>query len=178
MFKKVSILIALLFTLALTACGTTKAAPVADTSASAAPAPSSATPVESPVDNTLKFGQVRTYEDGVSISVSTPKPFTPNAEAMGATPGQKAMVYTIVITNGSKVPLKPSAYANVTSAGAESSMIADIGNPIGAIGSSPMGTILPGKTIKWLEGYSIADPKDVTFQVSPGFKYEDAIFVP
>jgi PBP1b-binding outer membrane lipoprotein LpoB len=181
MFKKVSILIALMFALVLSGCsvkGTDTPAPSA--SAAQPVEATTATPVETPTDTvgTLKFGQVRTYEDGVSISVSTPKPFTPNAEAMGATPGQKAMVYTIVITNGSKVPLRPSAYANVSSAGAESSMIADVGNPIGSIGSSPSGTILPGKTIKWLEGYSIADPKDVTFQVSPGFKYEDAIFVP
>lgn len=178
MFKKVSAISALALALALTGCGVKAADAPAPSASAAVPVESpTATPEDTVVDNgTLNFGEVRTYEDGVSISVSVPKPFTPSVSSMGSVPGQKHFVYTIVITNGSKTPLRPSAYPKVSSAGASSEMIADIGNPLGSIGMSPSNTILPGKTIKWLEAYSIADPKDVTFEVSPGFKYEDAIF--
>lgn len=178
MFKKVSAISAIVLALSLTGCGV-------KASETPAPSASAAKPVEAPTatpsdavvdDGVLNFGEVRTYEDGVSISVSVPKPFTPSETSMGAVAGQKAFVYTVVITNGSKTPLKPSAYSKVSSAGEESSMIADIGNPLGSIGNSPSNTILPGKTIKWLEAYSIANPKDVAFEVSPSFKYEDAIF--
>lgn len=133
-------------------------------------------PAPEPNDMILAFGEAMTWEDGVSLSVSQPAPFTAGEYAAGVVPGQAQIVFTIVITNGSPAALDPMAYASVSSGGAEASAIFDSGNPAGEIGMGPTTTILPGQTVQWLEAYSVADPNAITFQVSPSFEYEDAIF--
>ncbi|WP_327350369.1 DUF4190 domain-containing protein [Streptomyces sp. NBC_01304] len=49
----------------------------------------------------LKFGQTHTYDDGVTITVSKPKPFTPDESAGGHTKGNAAVQVKITIFNGS-----------------------------------------------------------------------------
>lgn len=116
-----------------------------------------------------------TWADEVSLSVSAAAPFAPGEYAYGADQAHN-VVFTLVITNNSTEVLEPSTYARVSSGGAEASPIFDSGNPLGEIGSSPSTAILPGQTVQWLEAFSIADPASITFQISPSFDYEDAIF--
>lgn len=176
-FKFIAIVFAFIFALVLTGCGKTTEASKPDPKASVAqPVESSAAPEPEPNTNIKQFGEAKTYEDGISISVSKPAPFTPGKYAIGANPGQKNMVYTIVLTNGTKEVFQPMTFGTVSSGGAEAKNIIDIGNPIGDIGRVPSTAILPGKTVKWLEAYSLVDPKTVTFQIAPAFKYEKAIF--
>jgi len=168
--------------LLLTAC-----TPIASSSSPSDEAPASAPSFAEPVESTapepepepesgiLAFGEAMTWQDDVSLSVSAAAPFTPTEYAAGADQANN-VVFTLVITNGSKEALEPSVYSRVSSGGVESSSIFDSGNPAGDIMGGPITTILPGQTIQWLEAYSIADPASITFQVSPGFEYEDAIF--
>lgn len=150
------------------------AAPAAEatTEPAAEPAP------EAPANPLIKaFGEVITYEDGVSISVSPAAPFTPTEYAAGAETGTP-VIFTVVITNNSAEPLEPLAFPTVSSGGQQGSSIFDIGNPeYGDIGMFPTTTLLPGQTIQWISGFAVANPADVTFEVSPSsFLYEDAIF--
>lgn len=132
---------------------------------------------EPPAVNPLikQLGEVVTYTDGVSISVSTPAPFTPTEYANGADQANQVL-FTFVITNGTDKPLEPMVYPTVSSGGVESSPIIDIGNPAGQTSFGPDTTILPGQTIQWLQAFSIADPANITIELSPSFEYENAIF--
>lgn len=173
-FKFIALAFTFVFALFVTGCGSTAGASTPDPSASAAQAvETSATPED---DNIKQFGEVKTYTDGVSISVSKSAPFVAGPYAVGPVKGQAHVVYTIVLTNGSKEVLDPSVSSSVSSGGVEAKGIYDTGNAIGDIGGRPNTAILPGKTVKWLEAYSLADPKSVTFQVAPSYSHEKALF--
>lgn len=126
----------------------------------------------------VQFGEVFTYPDGVSVSVSTPTPFTPTEwSSYSANPDVKQWYYfKIVLTNNSQKPLDPFTYETVSSGGVESPSVFDYGNEIGAIGEAPMTSVLPGQTVEWLVGYGIADPAAITFDIQPGFEYEETTF--
>lgn len=166
--------------LLLAGCSTSAGAQP-DPAASAAAAPVEATTepaAEAPSNPMIQpFGGVVTYEDGVSISVSPGVQFTPGEYAIGADTGVPT-IFKVVITNNSAEPLEPTAFPSVSSAGQQASYIADTGNAeYGDIGMFPTTTVLPGQTIEWFSGFAVADPADITFEVSPtSFLYDSAIF--
>lgn len=137
------------------------------------------TPEPDPSDMIVGFGDVLTYENGVSLSVSLPQPFQPSDHAAGATQAHHVLI-TIKLTNGSDEILDPFPYGIMSSGGVESSEIFDIsfdGEGLD-LGNMPSGKILPGKTIEWVEGWSVSDLTDMQYEISPSsFEYLDAIFV-
>lgn len=144
-----------------------------------ASAPSAEAPVveEAPVDDGIAaFGEVFDYADGVSISVSEGVAFQPTDTNAGAVDGQTHLAFTIVLTNNTSDTIDPYTYETVSSGGAEASSIFDMDNPIGDVGGSPMTSLLPGKSVSWIVGYSVADPADIVFEVAPGFEYDEVIF--
>ena len=153
---------------------------VADSNAKPAPAPVSEPsqapePVEEPApadDMIAAYGEILTYVDMVSISVSTPAPYTPSESSMGHDLAA-AIQFNVTITNGSDVQLQPMAYGTLSSGGAEGSEIFDTAN---GINGGPSTVILPGQTVTWPVAYSVNDPADLTMQISPSFEYIDAIF--
>ena len=172
--------LALVAVLSLAGCASVGAGDSADSNVEPSAAPSAeatSEPTEetAPDDGIFAFGEVKTYEDGVSISVSAPSPYTPTEYAAGADQANN-VVFTLVITNGSDKPLEPIIYSRLSSGGVEGSTIFDSGNAVGEVSISPTTVILPGQTVQWLEAWSIADPASITFQTSPSFEYEDAIF--
>lgn len=161
----------------LTGCSVA-AEPTPDPAASAASTPEQpAEPVVEEVNPLIKpFGEVITYEDGVSISVSAGAPFTPTEYAAGAESGNP-IVFEVVITNNSEAPLEPTAYPTMSSGGQESTMIADVAHPkFGDVGMPPTTTLLPGQTVKFYTAFAVVDPADVTLEVSPSFDHDYAIF--
>jgi hypothetical protein len=165
-----------------TACAT-PAASTPDPEASVATVeettePSAEVTTPPPVNELIKqFGEVVTYEDGLSISLSAPIPFSPGEYAQGAVDGQTPIVFKVVLTNNTAEAVDPYTYVSVSSAGAESAVIGDYQNPeYGDIGLSPTTKVLPGQTVEWYVGYSIADPANITAEVQTGFAYDSAIF--
>lgn len=167
----------LLVMMLATGCTTKASSPSVDAPA-AKPVAETPEAVEEPaVDPMLvSFGEVFTWEDGVSMSVSAPTPFTPTEYAAGAVPGNTNLVFSVNVTNGSDTTYSPSIWETVSSGGAEASMISDIDNPIGEISWGPTTAMLPGDTVTWLVAYSVADPAAILFETSPGFAYEYALF--
>lgn len=166
-------------TLGFTGCGPVEA------SSQPAPEASVAQPVEekeetaepSVVNEYVKqFGEVFTWEDGVSISISEPAAFQASEYAMGATPGQEQVIFTIVLTNGTSEVLDPVIFTTGASGGSEAALIFDSGNEVGAVGQSPSTSLLPDQTVKWYVAFSVADPTNITVETSPGFGYENVIF--
>ena len=166
----------------LSGCATTGAAPTADPKASSAGVQTETqTPaVTPPLENQYikQFGDVVTYDDGVSVSVALIGAYTPGKYAQGVVAGEQPTVFQIVITNNSTEVLEPTAVPSASSGGQTATYIGDIMHPdYGDIGMFPTTSVLPGQTIQWYSAFSIVDPANITFQLSPvSFTYENAIF--
>lgn len=166
--KKLGIAAILPLMLVMTGCTFVKGefTPVDKHATTASPAPKS--------DPLLKgFGEVITYEDGVSVSVSKPVPYSPSAYAAGVTKGAKNVMFTIVVTNNSDTALDILGFPQANSGGQAASGITDFGDDRL---NEPQAPLLPGRSIKWEEAFSVADPTDVTFSFAPNFDYKDAVF--
>lgn len=132
--------------------------------------------VEEEPENTgvVAFGDVITYADEISLSVSAPADYVPTEWAAGMVEGQPTVVFEFVITNGSSEPFAPEmVFATLSSAGVEASGVFDTENNIGF---PPTTSVLPGQTIKWNQAWSVADPAVMTMDISAGFTYDNAIF--
>jgi len=169
--------------LGLSGCGD-KEVVAPDPKASAAtavePAPETVVTTPPPANDLVKqFGDVVTYDDGISISLGAPTAYTPGEYAQGLVEGQQPTIFKVVLTNNSAELIEPYLFVTVSSAGAESSVIGDIMHPdYGDVGMAPMTSVLPGKTIEWYVAYSVADPADITADVTltNDLGYEPAIF--
>lgn len=136
-------------------------------------------PSPPPVNEYIKqFGETVVYADGVELKVDMVGAFEPTVSAMGAVAGEQPTIFAITIVNNSEIPFEPVSFPTASSGGVEAAMIADAGNPTyGDVGLYPQTTVLPGQTISWNAAYSIADPTNVTFEVSPSsYNYENGIF--
>lgn len=168
-------LIAATAALALAGCSTPSTTPQPAASAAVIePGPGTAAP--SPSFKGKQFGEINTWTNGISISVSRPTEFTPGQYAMGATEGETPVYFKIVLTNNSDEPFQPSAYEGVSSGGKESRAIFDTGNEVGDLGTPPSNVILPGGTVEWFVAYSVADPENILFQIEPDPFYDTVVF--
>jgi hypothetical protein len=171
--------LAVVTALALTGCSVVSAEPVADPTSTTDPKP--APPVEAPepaeepvpVDDMIfAFGETIEYEDGMGLSVSAAVPFTPSQYAAGVD-FPTSIVFNITVTNGTDAAYDPLVFGTLSSGGSEASQVYDMENNVGG---SPTTAVLPGQSITWAEAWSVADASDLTYSLSPGFEYNDAIF--
>jgi len=119
------------------------------------------------------FGDVWSYDDGISVSVSAPQPFTPSETAAGADQAA-AVVFTVTVQNDTGANYDPiEAYSSVSSAGVEASQVFDSAQ--GLMGS-PSTAVPAGQSATWQEVYSVSDPAQLVYQIAPGYDYDAAIF--
>ena len=127
-----------------------------------------------PVD-TLAFGDTMIWEDGLELTVAAPEPYTPTEFAAGADQASN-LAFTLTIVNNTTENFEPAVFSRLSSAGQEGSQIFDIAADGGQIGLPPTTVVLPGESVSWQEAWSVADANSLTFQITPNFDYEDAIF--
>lgn len=121
------------------------------------------------------FGETFVYDDGVELTVSAPAPYTPTELAAGATYPDN-VYFTVTLKNTSSAPVDVFAFGELVSAGEYGSSIFDFDGPQGEISLPPTETLEPGATLTWVEAWSVADPSSLTYTISPGFDYDDAVF--
>lgn len=93
-----------------------------------------------------KFGATATWPDGVSLSVSAPKPFKPSESAAGVESAKKFVVVEVTLKNGSKAPVESSmASLRATSGDQKAESVFDSAKGIEMSSSR----VLPGKSLKW-----------------------------
>lgn len=167
--------IAALVAFNLAACASTEPpAPAVDAEAPQVSAPKQTPP---PQNHFIKqFGDVITWSDGVSISVSSPSPFEPTELAAGNDPSKQSIVFQVVVTNNSSEPVDPMFFSGLSANGEASSAIFDIDNPMVSVGMTPTTMILPGSTATWYEGYAVTSTDELVFQMSYSFLEDDAVF--
>lgn len=134
---------------------------------------------EAPVAGELAFGEMMTWDDGVSLTVSVPEPYTPSDFAVGATHANN-VVFTLTITNNSTEDLQPLPLPALSPGDQDVSQIFDIGSdvfrPGDDVGFPPAETIEPGGSVSWRAAWSVDDPSSLTLQVAPNFLYPSATF--
>lgn len=136
-------------------------------------------PPEAPIAGELAFGETMTWDDGVSITVSAPEPYTPSDFAVGVTHANN-VVFTLTITNNSTADLQALPLPALSSGDQDVSPIFDIGSDIFGtgddVGFPPADTIEPGGSVSWRAAWSVDDPSSLTLQVAPSFLYPSATF--
>lgn len=158
--------------------GTREEAPPLGTGAPEEPDPVVETeePAPPPQPEYGQFGGVGyTFEGGVEVTVSAPAAFEPSEYAFTTTEFPSYLRFDVTVTNGSTEPFDPMAiYATLSSGGVEGEAVFDSDN---GLGGTPQTTVLPGKSITWSEGWGVADPADLTYEIALGFEYEPGLFV-
>ncbi|MGR0220750.1 DUF2510 domain-containing protein [Agromyces sp. ZXT2-6] len=123
----------------------------------------------------LAFGDTMEWDDGVTMTVSEPEPFTPSDLSAGADQAVD-LVFTLTITNGSSENVQPIVLSTLSSGGTEATRIFDVGAEGGQVGIPPTTAILPGESVTWQEAWSVADEASLTMQTAPSFQYEQVVF--
>ena len=175
-------LIVLVPLLALTTACSSTGGEVSDTAAqgvnrpsAGATGPESRAPSPSPSQaTTAKFGQSFEFEDGISVSVSPPEPFTRNEYAAGGEGAAAHLLFTVTIVNGGQANYDPNLfYASLQSGNVEADQVFDGES---GLNGSPTTPVLPGRETTFKIGFGVSDPADLVMQVAPGFEYDGAIF--
>lgn len=163
-------LVALLCIVALLFVGcAVKVTPVAAPSTASAP---SEEVEEAEDDGIYTFGDTVDF-DGITIHVAEPSKYKPTNSAMGMIDGNKSIVFEFVLTNNSTEKYEPLFRNSASSGGEEASSIFDYENNVEF---PPTTTVLPGKSIKWQEAFSVVDPSDITLEMAFGYDFNTTIF--
>lgn len=109
-----------------------------------------------------EFGDKYTWENEVSISISTPKAYKPSKNSSGK--GRHFVSFDIVIENNSGKPIDPGDFDfSASSDGFESHDVFDYDKNIGV---RPETTIKDGRSAKFKLGYGVEKPEDIIMDVT------------
>lgn len=125
-------------------------------------------------DGTASFGEAYTWQDGLSVTIGAPEPYTPGDYAVGHEAGQSAVSFQITIVNGSETPFDPIlASISAQSGNTEASQIFDSGQ---GMEGSPSTKILAGRETTYKVAFSVSDPDDLVVEFSPDFAHASVLF--
>ncbi|MCX2185119.1 DUF4352 domain-containing protein [Streptomyces sp. SKN60] len=141
------------------------------TSAPATPGGSAKGKGESKKDKPLAADETAAYEDGLEVTVSAPKAFTPDEFAVGHTEGNKAYKVTVTIENKGKKAFDTSGTlpnARAGKDGADAEMI--LGEKLDVAFE---GSVLPGKKVTKTFAFDApAAAKVLTVEIQPAMGLE------
>lgn len=123
----------------------------------------------------LTWGQTRTYEDGLAVTVARPSAFTPSDTSAGHREENRAVAWKITLKNGTPENFKTglvSVYAKYGTAGEQAEQVFDSAQ---GVGSGFEGSVSPGRTATVTYVFDIppAGTGSLDLEVVPnGFDYE------
>lgn len=181
---KRSIVLATFTALALAGCTSVTASPSVTTpaganrpSATASADPGSAassSPASSkPDDGVAAFGSAFTWQDGLSITVSKPAPYTPSKYAATGKTFTHFVVFDVTIVNKTGAAWDPAMiYATLQSANQEGDRVFDSSQ----LPPDPSTKLLNGREVKFKMAFGVADPADLVLEIRPDFEHESVLF--
>lgn len=127
-------------------------------------------------EDDLRLGQTAHYSNGVELTVSELRDYTPSdTAALSNDPAlSNHRVVTVTIRNGSDAPLDPTVLFNGNSGGRAIDEIFDIENKID--GGLTLGSVQPGQEVSFEAAFSMADPANLSLDVNMGYSYDDLTF--
>lgn len=133
--------------------------------------PSSSAEPETPVNPS--FGDSYEWSDGMTLTVSTPRPYEPSESAY-LEPAAAYLAFDMTVVNGSDANFDPfMIYITAQSANVEAAQVFDSAN---GITGTPETTILPGREATFTVVFGVEDPSDIVMEISIGFEYRSVIF--
>jgi hypothetical protein len=164
-------------TLMVAACGGTAGGPsTEDPVGDNAPSEIFSEPAEAestPPDNIAEWREAWTWDDGLSVRLTKPKPFVPSDTA--ATGHQPHHIkFTVTIVNDTDALYDPAAslWFTMQSGNREADQVFD-----GDMGGSPSTKLLPGREAAFQSGWNVMNPDDLVFEVQPSFDHQAVLFV-
>ncbi|MCA1169067.1 tripartite tricarboxylate transporter TctB family protein [Rothia kristinae] len=135
---------------------------VQDSDTSPSTSASSSAAAGSAAEETGKFGQTVQWDDGLKATVGEPQEFTPSESASVQGDGQ-ARKFTITVHNGTDKAIDAMGISStVQSGGKQADSVFDSAQNI----EIPSGKIQPGKDLTFDVVYQVADPSDISFDLS------------
>lgn len=120
------------------------------------------------------FGETYTYDDGLAVTVSAPKPFTPSDSAVATKQWPAYVSFTVTLSNGTTKNYDPSLFtATLQSGDTEGEQVFDTAQ---GVDGSPSTQLLPGREARFALAYGVQKPSDLVLQVTPGFSYQPVLF--
>ncbi|MDP9421143.1 MAG: hypothetical protein M3P53_13560 [Actinomycetota bacterium] len=130
--------------------------------------------VEPEQSSELSFGETFTYENGLSITVSAPEPYTKSDTGAGAEDSAAQVKFDVTVVNGTSERYEPALFSTtLQSDNAEGDAIFDSAN---GINGAPSTVLLPGREASFAIAYGVSNPADLVLEVSPGFEYESIVY--
>lgn len=124
--------------------------------------------------HTATLGQAFTYSNGLAVTVSTPKPFTPSKSAATGKSAAAYVLLTVTVVNKTPDVYNPVLLRiSAQSGNTEAEKVYDSAN---GVGGAPSTKVLVGRETSFKVGLGVANPADLVVQVSPGMEYKDVIF--
>ena len=131
-------------------------------------------PVEETQPTTLAFGETYTFDNGATVTLSSPKPYEASGlGAAGVVEGQDNLQVTITIVNSSDESFDFAGWPTATSGGKDASAIIDLANEVG---DTQAGTLAAGEEVSWVEAFSVSDTEDLEITYKPSFLYDAVVF--
>lgn len=177
--------------LSLTGCASPVSTSDADSAATSAPSAVTESAAEAPAEEApaeeapaeeeitdgqpLAFGKTVTFEDGLQMTITAPKKFTPSEYAYTGEADGTAVIFQVTLKNGTGKTFDPALfYATVGSGEAEAEQIFDSGK---GLEGSPTTKLLKDKTVKFKIGFMVLNAKDITMEANPSsFEYANVIY--
>ncbi|MDX3851378.1 DUF4190 domain-containing protein [Streptomyces sp. AK02-01A] len=124
-------------------------------------------------EETLAARDSAVYDDGLTVTVSAPEPYSPSATAAGHTAGHKAYQVTLVIKNDGKKKFDAtlvSAEARAGDKGVKAEEIFD-----DTVGQGFNGTVMPGRTVTAQLAFDTpATARTLTVEIHPGLAHDSS----
>jgi len=118
------------------------------------------------------FGETFKYDDGLAVSVGSPKPFSPSAKATKG-PEPDFITVTVSVVNETKTKFSPlDVTVTVASGGGQGGDVLDPASGLGA----PNKAIAPGGNATWKLAFGVLNSEKVAVNVQPGIDRDQVIF--
>lgn len=154
--------------------GTTETTAPATPGTSPPPGEGTTTPA---TPGALDFNTAQRYEDGLQVTVSAPRPFSPSDTAAGHSPGNRAVTVEVTVRNGSEERLNLDL-VSVEAKDADGRAVERIFDNAKDLTGGLSGTLLPGR--QSVAAYAFDLPREAAssldVEVRPGFDYESAVW--
>lgn len=122
----------------------------------------------------LAFGATYAYEDGLSVTIGTPKPYKPKEFAAGTEGFKQFIIMDVTVVNKTGSSWDPAMFhATLQSSNKEASEIFD--SP--TLAGPPSTTLLNGRETTFKLGFGVADPADLVLEVRPSFDRDPVIYL-
>jgi hypothetical protein len=135
--------------------------------------PSASSSASASEDPPMAFGQTRTFDDGLSVTVDSPVEFKPSKYA-AASKAPDYVKFRVKLHNGTGSTFDPSSFSTSLQSGSKEED--EVFDSDKGIGDTPTTKLLDGRDAVFWIGFGAQDTTDLVLDVTADFDRGDVIF--